>query len=795
MLKIYAFLYLIAFQTIQLSAQNKDIYHRATVLLEGKNIATLAEIGIEVEHGDYQKGRSFTTDFSEYELELIRQTGFEVKIDIENISNWYANQSRRQVTLPRNDACEGASQLYDYPTPINYTYGTMGGYYKYQEMLDILEDMHNKYPNLISLKAPTSDSILTHEGRPQYWVKISDNASTNNEGEPQILYTALHHAREPNSLSQMIFFMWHLLENYNTDPEIQYIVNNLELCFVPCVNPDGYIYNEINNPEGGGLWRKNRRDNGDGSFGVDLNRNYGYEWGYNDQGSSPDGNTLIYRGPAAFSEPETRMLRDFCLKNSFKIALNYHTYSNLLIYPWGYSDSLADSTFYNLSQILTEENSYKAGTSSQTVGYAVNGTSDDWMFGGDAHIYSMTPEVGPAIWGFWPAQDAIDFLNKSALEQNLVAAKCVLRFGEAKDKSPKITSTLTNSMPVSVTRYGFESGVFQVNLIPLSANISSVSGAQTFDLQQFEAKIAQFQYTLHSSISFGEEFKFLLEINNGEYTKVDTLIKIYGNSAQSIFSEAGNSLNNWTSPFWNVTTTHFISPPTSLTDSPFGDYAENQFNFLISSAPILIPVSASEAYLSFQGRWLIEDNWDYTQILVSTDQTNWQPLCGTYTNLGIGTNNQPDNQPLFDGTQTNWVSEKMDMTNYIGQAIWIRFDMVSDGFEQMDGFYFDDLNVEYVTSVGTQTIVLENFELSQNIPNPSKNSTVIEWTATKNLIDADAKLLVYNALGQIVLVKNIKNTTSPKMVIDTKTWESGTYFYQIRSGKGMSEVKKMLIEK
>ena len=146
-------------------------------------------------------------------------------------------------------------------------------------MLDELDQMHQLYPNLISarsdIKDPTSDENPhiheTYEGRFLQWVKISDNPN-DNENEPEILYTALHHAREPGSLQQLIFYMWYLLENYAQDDVIKEILDNTELYFVPCVNPDGYIYNETNDPQGGGMWRKNRYNN----HGVDNNRNYSY---------------------------------------------------------------------------------------------------------------------------------------------------------------------------------------------------------------------------------------------------------------------------------------------------------------------------------------------------------------------------------------------------------------------------------------------------------------------------------------------------------------------------------------
>jgi murein tripeptide amidase MpaA len=143
----------------------------------------------------------------------------------------------------------------------------------------------------------------THNGRDLYWVRIS-NDPTVDQDKPEVLYTGMHHAREPIGMQLLIYYMYYLLENYDTDPEVQYIVNNFELYFVPILNMDGYAYNIQNQPNGGGEWRKNRRQNDDGSYGVDINRNYDYMWGYDNDGSSPYPWDDTYRGPSAFSEPE-----------------------------------------------------------------------------------------------------------------------------------------------------------------------------------------------------------------------------------------------------------------------------------------------------------------------------------------------------------------------------------------------------------------------------------------------------------------------------------------------------------
>src|SRR6185295_16579494 len=131
------------------------------------------------------------------------------------------------------------------------------------------------------------------EGRDLWMVKISDNVGTS-ENETQVLFDALHHAREPVSMETTLVFMQNLLAGYGTDPEATYIVDNRELYFVPVVNPDGYEYNRQTDPNGGGMWRKNRQ----GGYGVDLNRNYASFWGL--PGASSFRFADDYRGAAPF---------------------------------------------------------------------------------------------------------------------------------------------------------------------------------------------------------------------------------------------------------------------------------------------------------------------------------------------------------------------------------------------------------------------------------------------------------------------------------------------------------------
>jgi len=305
-------------------------YKRVRIDLKQTSLSQVSAAGIDITEGFLKKDAFFETDLSAGEINRLNEKGISTQVIIENVSKFYADRlaAEKPAEIERN-------QDEEWVVPENWEYGSMGGYYTLDEVYRELDSMAAKYPGLITARQSISDDTLTVENRKMWWAKISDNPQTD-EDEPEILYTALHHAREAMSVQQMIFYMWYLLENYETDSVIRYIVDNTQMYFVPVLNPDGYEYNYTTNPNGGGMWRKNRKDNGDGSYGVDLNRNYGYYWGYNDIGSSPYPSDETYRGVSPFSESETKNIRDFCNAHEFLFTLNYHSYSNLLLSPWGY---------------------------------------------------------------------------------------------------------------------------------------------------------------------------------------------------------------------------------------------------------------------------------------------------------------------------------------------------------------------------------------------------------------------------------------------------------------------------
>ena len=169
------------------------------------------------------------------------------------------------------------------------------------------------------------------EGRPILALRIGDR-----HGEvPKVLFMGCHHAREWVAVEVPFLLAKELVERADEAPIADWLSGG-EVWIAPMVNPDGHEHSRTEQR----LWRKNRRRNHDGSFGVDPNRNYGYMWGVLDLPTSshvPSDETYV--GPRAFSEPETQAVRDLIGCERFAGVITYHSYSQLILYPWGYTET------------------------------------------------------------------------------------------------------------------------------------------------------------------------------------------------------------------------------------------------------------------------------------------------------------------------------------------------------------------------------------------------------------------------------------------------------------------------
>lgn len=786
-----------------LSAQTPELYSRVRVYTPDNTISALASLGVCVDHGHYRKGAYLESDYSAVEIAKIEQAGFTIDILISDVATYYEKRGQEpaNVDAVSNKAAGcGVVSNSNFPTPLGFSLGSMAGYFTYQEMINHLDSMASQFPDLITARQPI-DTFLSHLGNPIYSMTITSPANPG-VNKPQVLYTALHHAREPASLSQLIYYMYYLLENYGTDTEVTYLLDNAELVFVPCVNPDGYLRNQQTNANGGGMWRKNRRNNGGGEFGVDLNRNYGYNWGYDDNGSSPNTNSDTYRGPSGFSEPETQAIEYLCLNNDFKVAVNHHTYGNLLVYPWGYEAALftPDSAiFTNLAKWMTKENGFVYGTGDQTVGYTTNGDSDDWMYGEQTlkgKMFSLTPESGDDNDGFWPAQSRIIPVCASNVYQNITAARFVLNYGVAKDLSPNILASTSGVINVSLTRMSLDaSAPLTVSLEPLSANIAAFGPAQQIlNLASFDSDTLAFTYNLAANAQLGDAVQFRVLVSNGVVTTADTIDKILGPAVQT-FADSAVSASLWTGSGWNTTTNSFISAPFSFTDSPNGDY-QSSSNTSYTLDTLIDLSNVTFAQLKYYTHWEIEPGYDYAQVQARMQGGAWQALCGKYTKPG--NSNQDQGQPLYDGFSNGWVKEEIDLGNFLGDTIQLRFRLRSDNFVEYDGFYFDDLEVltlkaAVVDSTDSLTAiapVLLQPELTM-YPNPAQDRVAFTFAAA----NANDHIVVLNLLGEMMAQVSIaEGAFSASMSV--ADLPSGIYLVQYHATAGrQSAVRKLVISR
>lgn len=205
-------------------------------------------------------------------------------------------------------------------------------YHDNSEILDLIDSLATAHPDITVLSTIGFSQV---EGRPIMMMKISDNPGLD-EDEPELLYDGLHHAREPVGMESCLVLMRHLLENYGIDSVVTDWVNSTEIWIIPNVNPDGWGYvvdGQLVDP----WWRKNKRDNDNsGTFnpdfdGVDLNRNYDFNWVV---GGSGDPTSWVYRGPFPFSESEVRPKRDLALNRRFIFSLSYHSFGEVILYSW-----------------------------------------------------------------------------------------------------------------------------------------------------------------------------------------------------------------------------------------------------------------------------------------------------------------------------------------------------------------------------------------------------------------------------------------------------------------------------
>lgn len=274
----------------------------------------------------------------------------------------------------------------------------------YKQLADIIayyNNIANMRPDLASM-ADIGDSIQSND---IFALTITGPDAPGNAASdrPVILWHGATHAREWVSPMTVAYLASKFVDSYDTNPRVTDLLNTARIVIVPVTNPDGYLYTWSNER----FWRKNRRNNGNGTFGVDINRNWGYEWG--GQGASTNSSDDTYRGTGPFSEIETQTIRDLAQSygDDFVAHIDYHSFSQLILWPFGYADGVQtpepDRTFYDtLSTDLSNEILSFSGVFYNPIQsvdlYAASGASSDWFYG-ELGAKSLTFELRPADGG------------------------------------------------------------------------------------------------------------------------------------------------------------------------------------------------------------------------------------------------------------------------------------------------------------------------------------------------------------------------------------------------------------
>ncbi len=287
-------------------------------------------------------------------------------------------------------------------------------YHDYAEMVAEIQQAEVDHPGIFDLF-----SIGTsYQGRTIWAGKISDNVGTD-EAEPEVLFTHHQHAREHLTVEMALYTLKMLTDEYGSNSQITNLVNNREIWMVFDMNPDG---GEYDISTGSYLsWRKNRQPNSGSSYiGTDLNRNWGYRWGCCG-GSSGTTSSETYRGASAFSAPETQVVRNFVNsrvingKQQITTAIDFHTYSELILWPYGYTTTNvpADMTtddwnaMVAMGQAMAATNGYTPEQASDL--YITDGTINDWLYAQHG-ILNYTFEMYPVTssqGGFYPPDEVI----------------------------------------------------------------------------------------------------------------------------------------------------------------------------------------------------------------------------------------------------------------------------------------------------------------------------------------------------------------------------------------------------
>jgi len=751
------------------SIAQTTIYSEVKVVLNSfDEIQPLAEKGYAIDHyqGDWKNGIRFFVTPSE--LQSLQNEGYSVEITIPNYKTYYNTlQQIDRTTHPNPIKPEGVAAGFDL--------GSMGGFYTYDEVVNKLDEMKTNFPNLIT----TKESIgISEEGRAIWMVKISDNPEVN-EDEPAAHFDALHHAREPLAMATTINYMFWLLENYETDASVKYLVDNREIYFVPVVNPDGYVYNQTTDPNGGGLWRKNRTPDTGGCFGVDLNRNYGFGYATDNNCSSPDPCSGVYRGSEAFSEPESRAIRDLLALTEANTAFSTHSTAGTYLMPYGYDTSPPAFDIYSeWASAFLDENDYSYGVTFQMLGYTSCGTTRDYMH--SEGIYGWTPEIGGN--GFWPPESTIFDLVAENVRPFLFQTYIAGAYLDVQSYEiiGQVVRGNTFELMVEIKNIGVGATANNVSVVVQTDNIDIISPtASTFGeipaRQKKDNAAIPFQFTINPQFDGGFFTITITTIQDGIPNETLEIPVFVGEKEILFEDDAESGTTNWTASgteiSWGITQDDSFSGAQCFGDSTDGNSANDTENYF--------QLTETFNFVGMDGPLV---QYAYKHSLIGNDTASFQ----------VSTNNGVDWITLRNYQQNeDWTIAGINLSELSGEEnIQFRFAMITDGARPGDGFYFDDFQVlnytEGILDVSTNTNEAEIVV----VPNPFSETISIQHSPLQSF----SEVHLFDIQGKEYAI-TISEESTRTTITNIANLQTGVYFLVVKDAVTGGTIVKRVLKK
>lgn len=593
--------------------------------------------------------------------------------------------------------------------------GSLGGFWTLNEVKMKLDDLVAS--DAQGVVADRLDTLgYSVQGRPVWGLAIG-TAVTGTDTRPVAFFSALTHAREPGGMQAVFNFVDDLISHYASDPVARYLLEQRRIYIVPAVNPDGYEYNRRIWDSTGtfGLWRKNLRDNNgnhvtDAADGVDLNRNYGYQWGFDNSGSSPTPSSEVYRGPAAWSEPETRIQRDVVTALKPVSGFSFHTYSGLFVHPWGWSTlGTPDSVrFQTWSDELTITNGFAAGPGPRIL-YAVNGEFSDWAYGEallKPRAFTWTPELGGADDGFWPPPSRMDAISESVLRPCWQAAGIAGPWVRA-ESGRLLEGALAAGQTAHLVVRAFNIGAsgqagpgLRATLTPIDPELLALSGSVTYPALGSFARAdpdlgGSFLVAAADTVTPGRMLRFRIDFTDDDGLYCRDTVEVVVGVPTNLLVDACQSLGNWTlaSGSWGVKTGDIDHPSAYISDSPAGVYPANNTGQLQLTTPLDLS-GGVHAWAFFDNRYAYEQEYDAGLFETSPDGVTWTARGGNGAVTSNSISIAGAGMQVFGGTRWRWRADRVDLSAVAGApSVRLRWRSLSDAGVNFDGMNFDSLRV------------------------------------------------------------------------------------------------------